>query len=169
VTKPASEHLPSGSHRITINGCDVRYLRAGSGTPVVHVHTLRTQLDMFLQVIERLDTARAEVIAIDLPGHGESAAPPAQDTAGYFSDTVQAPLGQLQLRDTVFAGGSIGACMHGFISLRAQRHPDFRRLLQAAGAHAGQTQQRSRCSPRRHPGPVGVATITIDIEEVTIS
>ena len=39
---------------------------------------------------------------------------------------------------------------HGFISLRAQRHPDFRRLLQAAGAHAGQTQRRSRCSPRRH-------------------
>ena len=39
---------------------------------------------------------------------------------------------------------------HGFISLRAQRHPDFRRLLQAVGARAGQTQRRSRCSPRRH-------------------
>ena len=85
MTKPASEHLPSGSHRITINGCDVRYLRAGSGTPVVPVHTLRTQLDMFLQVIERLDTARAEVIAIDLPGHGESAAPPANTVSRSWS------------------------------------------------------------------------------------
>ena len=92
MTKPASRHLPSNIHRTTINGCDVRYLRAGSGTPVVFVHTLRTQLDMFLQVIERLDTTRAEVIAVDLPGHGESAAPRADYTAGYFSDAVEALL-----------------------------------------------------------------------------
>jgi len=42
MTKPASRHLPSKIHRATINGCDVRYLRVGSGTPVVFVHTLRT-------------------------------------------------------------------------------------------------------------------------------
>src|SRR5215467_7945614 len=109
MTKPASRHLPSNIHRSTINGCDVRYLRAGSGTPVVFVHTLRTQLDMFLQVIERLDTTQAEVIAIDLPGHGESAAPPVDYTAGYFGDAVVALLEQLQLHDTVFVGESIGA------------------------------------------------------------
>jgi hypothetical protein len=45
MTKPASRHLPSNIHRTTINGCDVRSLRAGSGTPVVFVHTLRTQLE----------------------------------------------------------------------------------------------------------------------------
>ena len=39
--------------------------------------------------------------------------------------------------------------LHGFISLRAQRHPDYRRLLQAVAAHAGQAQRRSRCSPCR--------------------
>ena len=92
MTKPASRQLPSNIHRATINGCDVRYLRVGSGTPVVFVHTLRTQLDMFRHVIERLDTTQAEVIAIDLPGHGESAAPRADYTAGYFSDAVEALL-----------------------------------------------------------------------------
>ena len=40
--------------------------------------------------------------------------------------------------------------MHGSISLRAQRHPDVRRLLQAVGAHVGQIQRSSRCSPRQH-------------------
>ena len=49
--------------------------------------------------------------------------------------------------------------MHGFISLRAQRHPDFRRLLQAVGAHAGQTQRRSRCSRRRHHATLRAWTV----------
>src|SRR5262252_4669510 len=127
MTKPASRYLPSTIHRATINGWDVRYLRAGSGTPVVFVHTLRTQLDMFLQVIERLDTTQAEVIAIDLPGHGESAAPPADYTAGYFSDAVEALLEHLQLRNTVFVGESIGASI-GLI-LAARGNPRIARVL----------------------------------------
>src|SRR5215467_8516108 len=102
MTTPAGRHLPPGVHRTAVNGCDVRYLRAGSGTPVVFVHTLRTQLEMFLRVIEQLDTTQVEVIAIDLPGHGESAAPPADYTAGYFTDAVEALLERLQLRNTVF-------------------------------------------------------------------
>jgi pimeloyl-ACP methyl ester carboxylesterase len=109
MTKPASRHVPSNTQRATINGCEVRYLRAGSGTVVVFVHTLRTQLDMFLQVIEQLDTTQVEVIAVDLPGHGESAAPPADYTAGYFADAVEGLLEHLELHNTVFAGESIGA------------------------------------------------------------
>src|SRR5215471_17479966 len=109
MTKPASRHLPSNIHRTTINGCDVRYLRAGSGTPVVFVHTLRTQLEMFLQVIEQVDTTQAEVIAVDLPGHGESAAPPVDYTADYFTDAAEGLLEQLDLHEAVFVGESIGA------------------------------------------------------------
>jgi pimeloyl-ACP methyl ester carboxylesterase len=127
MTTPASRHLPSDIHRATIGGCEVRYLRAGSGTPVLFVHTLRTQLDMFLQVIERLDTSRAEVIAVDLPGHGESAAPRADYTAGYFSDAVEALLEHLQLHNAVFVGESIGACI-GLI-LAARGNPRIARVL----------------------------------------
>src|SRR5215470_2352486 len=107
MTKPASRHLPSNIHRTTNNGCDVRYLRVGSGTPVVFVHTLRTQLEMFLQVIEQLDTTRVEVIAIDLPGHGESSAPAVDYTAGYFTDAVEGLLERLELHEVVFVGESI--------------------------------------------------------------
>src|SRR6516165_1709978 len=127
MTKPASRQLPSNIHRATINGWDVRYLRAGSGTPVVFVHTLRTQLDMFHQVIEQLDTTQAKVIAIDLPGHGESAAPPAEYTAGYFSDAAEALLEHLQLHNTVFVGESIGASI-GLI-LAARGNPRIARVL----------------------------------------
>lgn len=127
MTKPASRHLPSSIHWTTVNGCDVRYLHAGSGTPVVFVHTLRTQLDMFLRVIEQLDTTQVKVIAVDLPGHGESAAPPADYSAGYFADAVEGLLEQLELHDTVFVGESIGASI-GLI-LAARGNPRIARVL----------------------------------------
>jgi pimeloyl-ACP methyl ester carboxylesterase len=145
MTRPASRHLPSTIHRATVNGCEVRYLRAGSGTPVVFVHTLRTQLDMFLQVIERLDTTQAEVIAIDLPGHGESAAPPADYTADYFSDAVEALLDQLQLHDTVFVGESIGASI-GLI-LAARGNPRIARVLAVNPYDYGRWGGARRSSP----------------------
>jgi pimeloyl-ACP methyl ester carboxylesterase len=145
MTKPASRQLPSNIHRATINGWDVRYLRAGSGTPVVFVHTLRTQLDMFLQVIERLDTTQAEVIAIDLPGHGESAAPPVDYTAGYFSDAVEALLEQLQLHNTVFVGESIGASI-GLI-LAARGNPRIARVLAVNPYDYGRWGGARRSSP----------------------
>jgi pimeloyl-ACP methyl ester carboxylesterase len=127
MTKPASRHLPASIHWTTVNGCDVRYLQAGSGRAVVFVHTLRTQLDMFLRVIEHLDTRQVEVIAIDLPGHGESAAPPADYTAGYFSDAVEGLLEQLEVHDTVFVGESIGASI-GLI-LAARGNPRIAHVL----------------------------------------
>jgi len=145
MTKPASRQLPSNFHRATINGCEVRYLRAGSGTPVVFVHTLRTQLDMFLHVIERLDTTQAEVIAIDLPGHGESAAPPVDYTAGYFSDAVEALLEQLQLHHTVFVGESIGASI-GLI-LAARGNPRIAHVLAINPYDYGRWGGARRSSP----------------------
>jgi pimeloyl-ACP methyl ester carboxylesterase len=127
MSNPASGHLAPNFHRTAINDCGVRYLRAGSGTPVVFVHTLRTQLDMFLQVIAQLDTTQAEVIAIDLPGHGESAAPPVDYTADYFSDAVEGLLAQLQLHHIVFVGESIGASI-GLI-LAARGNPRIAHVL----------------------------------------
>jgi len=132
-------------HRATINGCDVRYLRAGSGTPVVFVHTLRTQLDMFRQVIDQLDNTRADVIAIDLPGHGESAAPPVDYTANYFSDCVEALLGQLQLYNVVFVGESIGASI-GLI-LAARGNPRIAHVLAVNPYDYGRWGGARRSSP----------------------
>jgi pimeloyl-ACP methyl ester carboxylesterase len=105
----------------------MRYLRFGAGTPVVLVHTLRTQLEMFLRVIDHLDTTRAEVIAIDLPGHGESTAPTVDYTADYFADAVDGLLTQLALSDVIFVGESIGASI-GLI-LAARGSPRIDRIV----------------------------------------
>jgi pimeloyl-ACP methyl ester carboxylesterase len=99
----------SHTRHANLNGNDVRYLRVGTGVPVVLLHTLRTQLEYFWRLIEQLDTTRVEVIAIDLPGHGESAAPRVDYTANYFTDAVERLLDACELRDAVLVGESIGA------------------------------------------------------------
>jgi pimeloyl-ACP methyl ester carboxylesterase len=119
--------LNSNVHRTTVNGCEMRYLRLGSGIPVVLVHTLRTQLEMFLGVIEQLDTTRVQAIAIDLPGHGESTAPRVDYSADYFADSVEGLLTELDVNDVLFVGESIGASI-GLI-LAARSNPRIARIV----------------------------------------
>jgi len=121
--------LPHGGglYRTRANGADIRYLRAGTGTPVVLLHTLRTQLDMFGSLLQHLDTARVEVIAVDLPGHGESSAPPVRYTAGYFTDTAAALLEACQVTSAVVVGESIGGSIA--LGLAARRNPRVAQVI----------------------------------------
>ena len=121
--------LPRGGglYRTRANGADIRYLRAGTGTPVVLLHTLRTQLDMFGSLLQHLDTARAEVIAVDLPGHGESSAPPVRYTAAYFTDTAAALLEACQITGAVIVGESIGGSIA--LGLAARRNPRVAQVI----------------------------------------
>jgi pimeloyl-ACP methyl ester carboxylesterase len=108
-------------HRATVGEADIRNLRVGRGRPVVLLHTLRTQLDYFGRLLQHLDTGRMEVIAIDLPGHGESSAPPVDYTADYFTDTVAALLDVCEVQDAVVVGESIGGSIA--LALAARRNP----------------------------------------------
>jgi pimeloyl-ACP methyl ester carboxylesterase len=142
---PASRNVPPDINRTAVDGCEVRYLRNGSGTPVVLVHTLRTQLEMFRQVIDELDTTHVDVIAIDLPGHGESAAPPVDYTAAYFTDAVEGLLENLDLHRAVFVGESIGASI-GLI-LAARGNPRITHVIAINPYDYGRWGGARRSSP----------------------
>jgi pimeloyl-ACP methyl ester carboxylesterase len=94
---------------------------------VLLLHTLRTQLDMFGDVLTRLDRGRVEMVAVDLPGHGHSGAPRADYTAGYLSDVVEQFLAQIDLHDAVLVGESIGATIA--LTLAARSNPRVRAVL----------------------------------------
>ena len=98
-----------GSSTAQVNGAAVRYHRRGDGRPVVLLHPLRMQLEYFDPLCAELGDAGAELIAVDLPGHGHSGAPAADYTAAYFTDAVEALLDRLDVADAVVAGESIGA------------------------------------------------------------
>jgi pimeloyl-ACP methyl ester carboxylesterase len=117
----------SDTHRTTLNGCEIRYQRLGAGVPVVLVHTLRTQLEYFRALIDEIDGTRYDVIALDLPGHGESTAPRADYTADYFSDAVEALLEHCGLHDAVLVGESIGGSIA--LILAARGNPRLQRVV----------------------------------------
>lgn len=116
-----------GLHRATVSDAELRYFRAGSGVPVVLLHTLRTQLEYFDPLIRQLDLAQVEVFAVDLPGHGESTAPKVDYTADYFTDAVAEFLEASDISGAIVAGDSIGASI-GLI-LAARRSPRVRGVV----------------------------------------
>ncbi len=108
-------------------GVRLRYLRVGAGNRVVLLHTLRTQLEMYRGVIERLDPSEVDAVALDLPGHGHSEAPNVAYTIDYFSDVVAEFLARLQLQGVTLVGESIGGTIA--LTLAARRNPAVARVI----------------------------------------
>ena len=104
-----TEQPAGGWSSAQVNGATVRYQRRGDGRPVVLLHPLRMQLEYFDPLCAELGDAGAELIAVDLPGHGHSGAPAADYTAAYFTDTAEALLDSLGVADAIVVGESIGA------------------------------------------------------------
>jgi pimeloyl-ACP methyl ester carboxylesterase len=110
----------------TISGGQMRYLRTGSGRPIVFLHTLRTQLDYFLPLVQALGQGFDMVIP-DLPGHGHSSAPTVEYSAAYFTNAMEQFLEACDLQDTVLVGESIGASIA--LGLAARQNPRVTRVV----------------------------------------
>jgi len=111
---------------ITVDGVRLRYIVAGDGPPLVLLHTLRTQLDMFQHIVPQL-AGRFKVYALDYPGHGYSDIPNVTYSAEYFVGVVAAFLDQLQIRNALVVGESIGGSIA--LLLAARQHPAVARVL----------------------------------------
>ena len=116
-----------GFHRVSVRGCELRYYRTGTGTPIVLLHPLRAQLEYFAPLLRHLDSTQAEVLAVDLPGHGQSTAPRAGYTAAYFTDAVEGFLDATDIRGAVLAGESIGGAIA--LALAARHNPRIAQVV----------------------------------------
>jgi pimeloyl-ACP methyl ester carboxylesterase len=92
------------------DGTRLRYLKAGSGpTPLILLHTVRTQLDHFQFVIPKILHAFT-VYAIDMPGMGWSdITPGASYTEPALRRAIVEFVTALDLADVTLAGESMGA------------------------------------------------------------
>ena len=93
------------------DGSRLRYYTAGTGPPLVLIHTVRTQLDYFQRVIPLL-WDHYTVYALDLPGMGWSDIVPG---AGYEEPELRAAVVEfasgLNLHGVTLAGESLGAAL----------------------------------------------------------
>lgn len=93
------------------NNLSVRYLKQGSGKPLILLHTIRTQLEYFESIIPQL-AQKYTVYAIDLAGHGYSSIDlTASYDEPYFRKTVISFIKELDLTDITLVGESIGAVL----------------------------------------------------------
>jgi pimeloyl-ACP methyl ester carboxylesterase len=102
------------------DGSRLRYFTAGTGQPLVLLHTVRTQLDYFQRVIPQLwDTFT--IYALDFPGMGWSDIVPGAryqepDLRGAVVEFIKG----LGLRNVVLAGESMGAAIALLASIDLQ-------------------------------------------------
>ncbi|SEO87929.1 alpha/beta fold hydrolase [Actinacidiphila rubida] len=111
---PAIKIPGTTSHMLAPRGADssqgkLRYLQAGSGSPLILLHTVRTQAEHFRSLIP-LVADRYTVYALDLPGMGYSEIVPG---ASYEEPAMRAAverlITELDLRDVTLLGESMGA------------------------------------------------------------
>jgi pimeloyl-ACP methyl ester carboxylesterase len=95
---------PAGQGRL-------RYLMGGTGSPLVLLHTVRTQAEHFRHLIP-LVKDRYTVYALDLPGMGYSEiVPGASYEEPAMRTAVKRLVAQLELRDVTLLGESMGAVL----------------------------------------------------------
>jgi pimeloyl-ACP methyl ester carboxylesterase len=111
---------------VRIDGIGLRYIRTGAGPPLVLLHTLRTQLDIFQKMIP--DLARTfTVYAPDYPGHGWSDIPQTDYSPAFFVESVSKFLNSQRIEKATVAGVSIGGTIP--LLLAARRHPAVARVV----------------------------------------
>jgi pimeloyl-ACP methyl ester carboxylesterase len=93
----------------TVPPVDLNHHRAGRGDPLVLIHGIGSRWQMWEPVLDRL-TARHEVIALDLPGFGDSPMPPPGTPPGVDSlaGLVTEFIAGLGVQRPHIAGNSLG-------------------------------------------------------------
>jgi pimeloyl-ACP methyl ester carboxylesterase len=110
----------------TLGGIKIRYLKAGSGSNLVLLHTLRTQLDIFQKVILEL-AEHFTVYAYDYPGHGWSDIPQADYAPEDFYRWTAEFLDVLDINQASVVGISIGGTIS--LVLAARQNPRIARAI----------------------------------------
>jgi pimeloyl-ACP methyl ester carboxylesterase len=111
---------------VDLGGTGVRCLKTGTGPPLVLMHTLRTQLDIFQTLIPQL-VDRFTVYAFDYPGHGWSDITTAAHAPEDFYRWTAAFLDRMRLERATLAGVSIGGT--AALVMAARRHPRVARVI----------------------------------------
>jgi pimeloyl-ACP methyl ester carboxylesterase len=111
---------------IDIDGIKLRYIKTGQGEPLLLLHTLRTQLDMFQKMIPAL-SKEFEVYALDYPGHGYSDIPNTEYTPQFLLKQIERFIEKTDLQNITIAGESIGGTLG--LMLAAKNNPRIKQVI----------------------------------------
>jgi pimeloyl-ACP methyl ester carboxylesterase len=152
-----SEHVRD----ITIEGRRVRYCDFGSGDgpPVVMIHGLGGSWQNWLENIPRVGQER-RVIAVDLPGHGDSEMPVEKMSISGFGRTVDTLCERLELGPVVLVGNSMGGFTAAEVAIQFPARARGLVLVSAAGITITNMRRQPTLTGARLVAMVGTWTAT---------
>lgn len=115
----------------TVDGLRVRYVRAGSGPAVVLLHGFASSIYTWKDVLPALARAH-DVVAVDLPGYGESDQP-ADLSAEVYPSVVTGLMERLGLRSAALVGNSLGGAVCALIAAQSSERAERLVLIDSAG------------------------------------
>ncbi|MDP4119855.1 MAG: alpha/beta hydrolase [Bacillota bacterium] len=92
---------------LEINGIRTHYIRQGSGETVLILHGWGCNVKVY-ESMTQLMSKKYEVIALDLPGFGETDEPKAPFSVGDYADFVQKFIKAIGVQKTILLGHSLG-------------------------------------------------------------
>lgn len=95
---------------VDIDGVNLRYIKTGTGEPLILLHTLRTQMDMYQKIIPSL-SKQFTIYAFDYPGHGYSDIPDTEYTPKFFLNYTENFMEKLDIQNATVVGESIGGSL----------------------------------------------------------
>jgi pimeloyl-ACP methyl ester carboxylesterase len=112
---PVTTRYPAGTpfvaHYVRVNGTDIRYIDAGSGTPVIFLHGLGASIYSWRKNLVPIQSAGFRVIAFDNRGFGFSDKPAHGYSNADYEDLLIAFMDSLRLPDAVLVGHSMGGAI----------------------------------------------------------
>ena len=113
--------LATAGHAAAVDGVDVYSLSEGQGPAIVLVHGWTCDTSAWTDQIEAFSDGY-QVVALDLPGHGQSGAPADERfTVDLYTGAIEAVITELDLDRVVLIGHSMGVPV---IAHYAARYPD---------------------------------------------
>jgi 4,5:9,10-diseco-3-hydroxy-5,9,17-trioxoandrosta-1(10),2-diene-4-oate hydrolase len=116
--------VPAGSPTVTVDGVSLAYDRQGAGPPVVCLSAIQHGARDFDALAAKIGQ-RFEVIRLDWPGHGRSGDDTQPASAARYGQLLAGALEQLEIRDPILVGNSIGgaAAVHAATRRAADGSP----------------------------------------------
>lgn len=134
VPPEAAEEAEPPTLMVEVGGRRIRYLRRGEGDEtLVLVHGFGGDLNNWLFNFDRMAEGRT-ALALDLPGHGESAKDVGAGDLGFFAGVLEGFLDALDLSDPVhLVGHSMGGAVILGLALAAPERVASLALVAGAG------------------------------------
>ena len=142
-----------------VDGVRIRYARRGSaaGTPVLFIHGFGGDLDNWLFNIDAIGE-KHPVIALDLPGHGQSGVKLAGTSVPALADFVARFMAVIELGHAHLVGHSVGGAIAAQMALTQPQRVASLSLIASAGfgdeINASYTQGFATAASRRELKPV---------------